>query len=181
MVDAAPDLTRASRVAVSGSIRSMKKRAVTSFAFRRAAAPLAFGNLAIAASAILHHMSALGAQVKLLSDKVDRLAADNGASALNNIEQRIDALSRSLTARTNAGESVPPRLEMLVQTLSDKVDQIQQSGNDTVAFGHLEDRIVKLGQRLDSSDARLGQLDAIERGLADLLVHARNLGQCRLS
>jgi len=120
-------------------------------------------------------MSALGAQVKLLSDKVDRLAADNGASALNNIEQRIDALSRSLTARTNAGESVPPRLEMLVQTLSDKVDQIQQSGNDTVAFGHLEDRIVKLGQRLDSSDARLGQLDAIERGLADLLVHVEDI------
>ena len=121
-------------------------------------------------------MSALGAQVKLLSDKVDRIAADSGASdALNNLEQRIDALSRSLTDRTHAGESVPPRMETLVQSLSDKIDQIQQSRNDSVAFGHLEDRIVKLVQRLDSSDARLGQLDAIERGLADLLIHVEDI------
>jgi len=45
---------RVSRVAVSGNMRSMKKRAVTSFAFMRCAEPLAF--LAIAASAIRHHM-----------------------------------------------------------------------------------------------------------------------------
>ena len=121
-------------------------------------------------------MSALAAQVKMLSDKVDRLAADSGASdALNNLEQRIDALSRSLADRSHAGEAVSPRLETLVQSLSDKIDQIQQSRNDTVAFGHLEDRIVKLVQRLDSSDARLGQLDAIERGLADLLVHVEDI------
>src|SRR5262249_50288542 len=49
MVEPAPAWMRASRVAVSGSIRSMKKRAVTSFAFRRAAVPVALGNLASAA------------------------------------------------------------------------------------------------------------------------------------
>jgi len=121
-------------------------------------------------------ISALGAQVKLLSDKVDRLAAEGGANAaLNNLEQRIDALSRSLADRSHGGEAVPARLETLVQSLSDKIDGIQQARNDTVAFGHLEDRIVKLVQRLDSSDARLGQLDAIERGLADLLVHVEDI------
>jgi localization factor PodJL len=125
-------------------------------------------------------MSALGAQVKLLSDKVDRLAVDSGATdALNNLEQRIDALSRSLADRSHAGEAVPPRLETLVQSLSDKIDLIQQSRNDAVAFGHLEDRIVKLVQRLDSSDVRLGQLDAIERGLADLLVHVEDIRASR--
>src|SRR3569623_1786425 len=35
--------------------------------------------------------------------------------------------------------------------------------------GHLEDRIVHLVQRLDASDSRLGHLEAIERGLGDLL------------
>ena len=56
MVDAAPASIRARRVAVSGNMRSMKKRAVTSFAFKRAAEPFAFGNFASTASAILHHM-----------------------------------------------------------------------------------------------------------------------------
>ncbi len=53
---------------------------------------------------------------------------------------------------------------------------IQQSrGGDNVAFDHLEDRIVKLVERLDASDSRLGHLEAIERGLADLLVHMQEM------
>ena len=56
IVRAAPDWMRAKCVAVSGSMRSMKKRAVASLAFMPAAAPFAFGSLAIAASAIRAHM-----------------------------------------------------------------------------------------------------------------------------
>ncbi|MEP7031497.1 MAG: tetratricopeptide repeat protein, partial [Pseudolabrys sp.] len=37
------------------------------------------------------------------------------------------------------------------------------------------DRIVSLVQRLDASDSRLGHLEAIERGLADLLVHIEDM------
>ena len=70
---------------------------------------------------------------------------------------------------------MPPRLEALVQSLSDKIEQIQQSRGDNVAVGHLEDRIVKLVERLDASDSRLGHLEAIERGLADLLVHIEDM------
>ena len=66
-------------------------------------------------------------------------------------------------------------LEALVQSLADKIEQIQQSRGDNVAFGHLEDRIVKLVERLDASDSRLGHLEAIERGLADLLVHIEDM------
>ena len=49
------------------------------------------------------------------------------------------------------------------------------SRGDSVAFGHLEDRIVKLVEKLDASDSRLGHLEAIERGLADLLVHIEDM------
>ncbi len=121
-------------------------------------------------------MSGLAAQVQVLADKIDRLAIGGGSGdALNKLELRIDALSRAVAERTNNGDAVPPRLEALVQTLSDKIERLQQSRGDAVAFGHLEDRIAKLVERLDASDARLGNLEAIERGIADLLVHIEDL------
>ena len=121
-------------------------------------------------------MSALAAQVEMLGDKVDRLAVDSNASdALTNLEQRIDALSRTLAERPHDGDTVPLRLETLVQSLSDKIDRIQQSRGDAVALGHLEDCIAGLVKRLDTSDSRLGHLEAVERGLADLLVHIEDM------
>jgi localization factor PodJL len=66
---------------------------------------------------------------------------------------------------------VPPHLEALVQSLSDKIEQIQGSRGDNFALGHLEDRIVNLVEKLDASESRLGHLEAVERGLSDLLVH----------
>ena len=99
-----------------------------------------------------------------------------GASdALNSLEHRIAALSDALAERAQSGATVPPMLEALVQSLSDKIELIQQSRGDNVAVGHLEDRIVQLVERLDASDSRLGHLEAIERGLADLLVHIEDM------
>src|ERR1700678_692285 len=42
-------------------------------------------------------------------------------------------------------------------------------------MAHLEDRIATLVKRLDASDSRLGLLEGVERGLADLLVHIEHL------
>jgi localization factor PodJL len=121
-------------------------------------------------------VSGLATQVHMLADKVDHMALSaNGNDALNSLEQRISALSDALTERAQSGGTVPPMLESLVQSLSDKIELIQQSRGDNVAVGHLEDRIVSLVQRLDASDSRLGHLEAIERGLADLLVHIEEM------
>ena len=68
-----------------------------------------------------------------------------------------------------------------MQSMSDKIEQMQQARGEPVAFGHLEDRIVTLVQRLDASDARLGHLEAVERGLTDLLVHIEDLRANRQS
>jgi localization factor PodJL len=62
-----------------------------------------------------------------------------------------------------------------MQSLSEKIEQLQPSRGDQIAVGHLEDRIVKLFERLDATDSRLSQLDAIERGLTDLLVHIEDI------
>ena len=71
-----------------------------------------------------------------------------------------------------------------MQSLTDKIEQVQQSRGENVAFGHLEDRIVKLVEKLDASDRGSAHLEAVERGLTDLLVHiedietSKDLGAC---
>jgi localization factor PodJL len=118
----------------------------------------------------------VASDVAMLSEKIDRLAyAGAGGDALNGLEQRIAALSDAIATRNQSGVSVPPKLEALVGSLSDKIEKLQGSRGDNVAFGHLEDRIVKLVEKLDASDSRLTHLEAIERGLGDLLVHIEEI------
>ena len=59
----------------------------------------------------------------------------------------------------------------MVKGLIDKIDRLQISRGDHAAFGHLEERIATLVEKLDASDARLNHLEALERGLAELLIH----------
>jgi localization factor PodJL len=118
----------------------------------------------------------LAAEVQRLSQSVEQIAlASGGGDALAHLEQRINALSDALADRAQSGAVVPPQLETLVNSLSDKIEQVQLSRGDNAAIGHLEDRIATLMQKLDASDSRLGHLEAIERGLADLLVHIEDI------
>jgi localization factor PodJL len=121
-------------------------------------------------------VSQLAAEVKALGEKVEqvaRVAADS--DALNNLDHRVMALADALVERAQNGGAVSPRLEALVQSLTEKIEQIPSSRADNVAISHLEDRIVNLVEKLDASESRLGQLEAIERGLGDLLVHIEDL------
>ena len=81
-------------------------------------------------------VSSLAAQVQVLADKIDRLAIGGGTGdAINKLELRIDALSRALTERAHNGDALPPHLEALLQSLSDKIEQLQQSRGDNIALG----------------------------------------------
>jgi localization factor PodJL len=121
-------------------------------------------------------VTGLAQHVEQLADRVEHLAsAASGSDALNHLEHRISALADALAQRSESGANVPPMLESLVQSLSDKIELIQQNRGDSPASGHLEDHIVALVQRLDASDSRLGHLEAVERGLADLLVQMEEL------
>ncbi len=115
----------------------------------------------------------LAGQVQALTEKIESLALSGQATdALNHLEQRINALSDAIDQRAQSGGAVPPKLEALVASLADKIEMIQMSrgGGENLAAGHLEDHIVKLVEKLDASDSRLAHLEAIERGLADLLL-----------
>ncbi len=120
----------------------------------------------------------LAAHVQALAEKIEYMAkasAGNGGEALDHLEQRIALLSNTLAERAQSGPAVSPRLEALVQLLADKIEQIQNSRGCGDAFGHLEDHIAKLVEKLDAADSRLGHLEGIERGLADLLVRFENM------
>ena len=116
-------------------------------------------------------VSALSARVQALADKIDYLALGGSAGdAFNRLELRIDALSRAVSERVHAGDAAIPRLEALIQSLSGKIEHIQSRG-DRTALDHFEERIAKFIERLETTGSRLNHLDAIERGLADLLVY----------
>ncbi|HEX9071557.1 MAG TPA: hypothetical protein VF852_06355 [Pseudolabrys sp.] len=121
-------------------------------------------------------VTGLSIQVQALADKIDHLAIGAGVGeALNKLELRIDALSRAMAERAQNGDTVSPQLEALIQSLSDKIEQIQQSRGDQIALRHFEDCIAKLAERLNATDSRLSHLSAIERGLADLLIHIEDI------
>lgn len=127
-------------------------------------------------------VSRLSAQVQTLAEKIDHLAVGPRSDVkLDNLASRIDALTDALAQRTQAEAAAPQRLEALIQTLSKKIEQLQQSDSGHTAASHLENRIVKLMERMDASDSRLDKLDAIERGLTDLLVHIEDLRANRKS
>lgn len=127
-------------------------------------------------------VSRLSTQVQTLAEKIDRLAVGpRSEGELDNLAIRIDALTRALADHARVEIAVPPRLEAFIQTLSEKIEHLQKSDVGNIAADHLENRIVRLMERIDASDSRLDKLDAIERGLADLLVHIEGLRANRKS
>jgi localization factor PodJL len=114
--------------------------------------------------------------VRTLAAKVDGVANSAASGqAVSALESRIDTLANALNASTEAGQAVPRELEKLLSGLIEKLEWVQLTHTDHAALGALEDRIAQLIKRLDASDARLGNLGAVERGLADLLVHLDHL------
>ena len=127
-------------------------------------------------------VSRLAAEVQALAEKIDNIGhAGPAGDALASLERRIDALNHAIAERSHDGGAVSPRLEALMASLADKIDSIPVSGTDHVAVSHLEDRIVALVERLDASGSRLGHLESIERGLAELLVHIEDTRGARPS
>jgi len=112
-------------------------------------------------------LAKLSEEVRALADEVEQVA---GADVLATLEQRITLIADALAARNQSGPEALG-LQSAMLGLSDKLERLQLSRGDHAAVSVLEDRIAKLVEKLDSSDARLSNLEAIERGLADLLSH----------
>jgi localization factor PodJL len=106
-------------------------------------------------------------EVRSLSARVDQVTSSDAFSLM---EQRIAAIADALQQSRGVPVGDTAGLETVVHGLAEKIDQLHNSRADQTAVNYLEDRIVRLVEKLDSSDARLDHLGAIERGLADLLI-----------
>jgi localization factor PodJL len=116
--------------------------------------------------------------VDRLSGKIEQLhLSRTDHAALASLEDRIARLaekldaSDALQARHQQTGQEARDLEGAVDRLSGKIEQLHLSRADHAALANLEDRIARLVEKLDASDARLINLEAIERGLAELLIY----------
>ena len=89
-------------------------------------------------------LTALSNEVHALAERVEQVAGGGGSELVATIEQRIAALTEALQARneTSPRDSAP-----------------------------LDDRINRLIEKLDASDARMSQLENIEQTLSALVEH----------
>jgi localization factor PodJL len=107
--------------------------------------------------------------VRKLTAKVDSLAKGaTGGQAVSALGSRIDSLTDAINA--SAEINAPRGLEKLLSETMEKLESVRRT-TDPAAFKRLEERIAQLIGRLDASDARLGKLTAVERGVTDLLTH----------
>ena len=113
-------------------------------------------------------LAQLAAEVHGLASGFERAAAESSSDALGRLDARIVALMQG-------GHTVPPELEQAMRSLSERIDGMTRSQGDQLSLTSLEDRIARLSDKLDTTDARLGHFPAIERGMADLLVHLEGM------
>jgi localization factor PodJL len=109
-------------------------------------------------------LAQLAAEVHGLAAGFERAAAESG----NKLEARLVAVMEN-------GRTMPPKLEDAIRSLNERIDRMTLSQGDQLALTSLEDRIANLSKKLDTTDNRLGHLESIERGLADLLVHLEEM------
>ena len=128
-------------------------------------------------------LAELATEVRGLADRIERgTPPAGGAELFATLNRQIGSIADAIeTVRAESGRGVTPHLDQLVQSLNDKIDRIQSVPLDAVsrgehlALGGLEDRITRLVEKLDASENRLGHLEAIERGMAELLVQLDGL------
>jgi localization factor PodJL len=116
-------------------------------------------------------LAALASDVRTIGAKLDRVASPQAPDhdGMDHLVRRIDVLAAALEQRPGAGApSDTAHVESLIKGLADKLETAE-----TIAGGHgfeqLETQLTRLTGKLDATDARLGNLGAIERAVADLM------------
>ena len=119
-------------------------------------------------------LATLAQEVRALSEKIDRNVRPDKAIAA--IEKRIEALSAQINAQASAaGQGVPSRLEALLGALNEQLARTDLGQSDPAALGLIESQIANLSAKIAASDARLGNAEMIERGLADLFLQIEDV------
>jgi localization factor PodJL len=110
-------------------------------------------------------------------DSLQRLRADirdlveaSSTDGLSLLERRITVLTETRQARTSASGSAQD-LEDVIARLDEEVQRLQIERNAVVRAKQFESRLARLLDKMDASDARLAQVEAIRCDVAELLAH----------
>ena len=140
--------------------------------------PAVFHQLEEAIAAMRHvgsHVASDGALAQLAAEVHGLAARFEHATQNAQGNQSLARLESQISSLMESGRSLPPDLEAIIHSLNERLDRMHLSQGDQLALGGLEDRIVKLVERLDSYDSKLGSLDALQRGMGDVLVHLEEM------
>jgi localization factor PodJL len=122
-------------------------------------------------------VAGLSRDIRDLGDKIDRGARQAGdPDIMSMLDKRLaemtDALGRS---RPTASPAIPADFDTIIKKLADRLESIQIPAADPLALTNLEQRIVGLVDKVGASEARLGRLDGVERGMDELLAQLKEL------
>lgn len=88
---------------------------------------------------------------------------------------RDDVAGIAVMLLNRASQKRSPELEGLIKALIDKIERGELARRAHSPLGHVEELIAKLIEKLDASDVRRDQLDAIEDGLARLHLECQSI------
>ena len=121
----------------------------------------------------------LSRDIQALSDKIDRGSQyRSDPDAMTALEKRLDELAEAVGRRH--GESLaipaaPAEFDRLIETLVERLKSAQLPAADLSAATNLEHHVVSLIEKLDASEARIGRIDGVERGIDGLLAELKEL------
>jgi len=118
----------------------------------------------------------IGAMIGSLGDKIDRL--QSAPEQPNPAGPDLNAFMEALGARIDRIQPPAPaapvdvdHIVAMIGTLSEKIEGLRVSRGDSDTLRQIEERIGLLSQKLEASEAKLGNLDNIERGMKELLAY----------
>jgi localization factor PodJL len=110
-------------------------------------------------------LAQLTLEVRGLATQFERITAEASTATLNRLESRIRELLSNERSQTN--DDPPDNAPAPVNS---------PDSNDRLALHAIDNRMALLTEKLELADDRLGRLASIERGLADVLVHLKDIG-----
>jgi hypothetical protein len=133
---------------------------------------------------ILHSARQQGLGPRLLagprSDACDQDAVAAGAQSSSCLDMATDRLRDDVAGiavmlLNRASQKRSPELESLIKALIDKIERGELARRAHSPLGRLEELIAQLIEKLDASDVRLDQFEAIEDGLARLHLECQSI------
>jgi len=121
-------------------------------------------------------VAGLSRDIHSLGDKIDRSSRQADPDIMVTLERRLAEMAEAVgRSRPAEGPAIPANFDAVIKTLADRLEATQLPAADQGALKSLEQRIVKLVDKLEESEARIGRQDGAERGMEELLAQLKEL------